>query len=496
MPVTPYIQRPVSPTVCLLTAEGETISEHGERMNLDDLPLGYRVWCDYDTVRTLVADGRGEALCWNGEEIAWRHERFEDEWRKRRSDVHVIRLPFPVEHERTLTALGLWRSWLTEYGAAPVSTMGGAAWSLLRARLTKPLWCTVGELPPLRQTLGGRQELGPRGQGSYTGLLEHYDLSAAYASELSGLSYGGQWCKASGLPLDRSPAWWAASGRPVFVRAIVRVPADLGYGPLPRRPRARLLGTMRQQRAAFLPDKLTPGPLSKCVYPTGTRIQGVWTWQELAAAEQHGCTILRTFESWVHLSGEQPFLPWWDAVQHGRALGGFAGTLAKMTGNALWGRFAMDVRFNGERKIRSVKGTTTTERTLKPRGGLPGVHDLAETVSGRVRARLFDAIESAGDSLVSAHTDGYWLLGSAQQGRSVADRKAHNLEAAGSIPAPALGGWRLKERARRLDLIDPQVLRYWPSPARASEPWVVYAGVPARQADAAFEDAWERLNAA
>lgn len=468
MPVMPYVNRPLPPTVCLLTVEGDVLSEHGEHVDLDDFPAGYRVWCDYDTVRALVADGRGEALCWNGEEIRWRHERHdgEDEWRRRATDVHVIKLPFPSERSQALRALGLWRDWLGSYGASPVGTMGGTSWSLLRACLTKPLWCSSGEKPPLRRTAGGRQELGPAGQGRFEGKLEHYDLPAAYASELGHLSYGGHWSRASELPLCRGPEWWAASGRPVFVRAIVRVP-DLPYGPLLRRPRGRLAGSMGLLRSALLSE-----------YPVGCRLQGVWTWQELEQAEAWGCRIVRVLESWVHLAEGQPFLAWWGAVEDGRTLGGFAGLLAKMTGNALWGRFALDpFEGGGERTVRSRNGVMRS-RVLPWRGGLPGRHDLAETVSGRVRARLYDLMMRAGGSLVSAHTDGAWIKGG--------DR--HVSPEWGSVTEAV--GWRLKERARCLDLLDPQVLRYWPQPARGSEPWHVFAGVPAGLAAGEFERLW------
>ncbi len=164
------------------------------------------------------------------------------------------------------------------------------------------------------------------------------------------------------------------------------------------------------------------------------------------------------------LSDEQPFLPWWQELQQGRTMPGLAGLLAKSTGNALWGRFAMDSRFRGERTVRSKNGTVTARRLAK-RPGLPGSHDLAETVAGRVRARLFELMLTAGDSLLSAHTDGAWLA-----------------EGGVGVSAATEAGWRLKERARRLDLLDPQVLRYWPRPPQRSEPWFAFSGVePARQ---------------
>ncbi len=234
------------------------------------------------------------------------------------------------------------------------------------------------------------------------------------------------------------------------------IPEGLAFGPLPRRPRRRLTTSESLQLGAE--------------YPVGKRVQGVWTWQELEAAEQHDCTIVRVLETWVHLAGErQPFLPWWEAIQQGRALPGLAGLLAKTTGNALWGRFAMDTRHNGKRTIRSTgKDGRMVSRPFVAKGNRPPSHDLAETVSGRVRARLYGAMMLAGEDLLSAHTDGIWC------------RASHELLA--GLPA-----WRRKQEARQLDLLDPQVLRYWPKRGR---PQTVFAGVPALLADDEFERQW------
>lgn len=454
--IAPYKRNPEPPDVALLMGDGRVVGEHGDQLSFDDWPENTRCWCDYDTVRQLVSDGNGEALCWNGEEISWRHKRHEAGWNRRLSDVAVIKLPFYDQHELTVRALAGWRDWLAGYGASPTSTTGSAAWSLLRARLERQLWTAMGTVPPLKQTLGGRQEIGPAGQGDFRGDLIQLDLPAAYASELGHLRYGGHWFKTSTLP-RHDPAWWAQEGRCVFVRAIVAIP-ELPYGPLPRRNRKRVYGLA----AALLAAE----------YPTGKKLQGVWTWQELEQAVAHGARIVRIVETWVHLAGDQqPFLPWWRAIEQGRAMPGLAGLLAKTTGNALWGRFAMDSRFHGVRTIRSAdKNGRLTARPFGFKGGRPPSHDLAETVSGRVRAKLYDAIMLAGDGLLSAHTDGIWCH---------TDRYL-----LADLPA-----WRRKQEARRLELLDPQVLRYWPKRGKAQ---TVFAGVPASLADETFDEAWSR----
>lgn len=454
MIVDPYMVRPVAPFVAYLGPDGRAVSEHGELLELDRWPAGYRLWASYETVYELVRQGRGEALCWRQEELRWRHRRFEDGWTPRPSDAHVVKLPLPADVELCLRGLVAWRDWLASNGAAPTGSSGAAAWSLLRARLRRRLWAGVGDAPPLRQTLGGRQELGPAGKGRTGGPLEHLDLPAAYASELGHVRYGGHWQAARGRrELDR----FARDGRPVFVRARVEVP-ELVYGPLPRRPRGRVIGIRAQLAAAN--------------YPRGRRLQGFWTREELDAAVAHGCRLLEVGELWVHVAGEQrPFLPWWQAVEEGRSMGDPVGRmLAKLTGNALWGRLCMDRATGGLRTIRRRAGRRLEQRPLPYAGSQPPAHDLAETVSGRVRARLYGAMMAAGGSLAAAHTDGLWR---AENGSPL-----------------ELDGWRRKERARLLDVLDAQVLRYWPAPAHRAEPFVVFSGMPAERAPAAFERLW------
>lgn len=458
--VTPYVRRPVAPVVCLMGDDGTIRSERWKRVELDNLPENHRVWASYDTVRRLVEAGEGEALCWWGEEIRWRHERFEDDWKPRPSDVQVIRCPFPADERAALRGLAAWRDWLDAEGAAPVSTVGSASWSLLRAKLEQPLWWSAGQDPPLRFVVGGRQQLGPRGVGAYPGPVFQYDLQAAYATVLAGLQYGGLWSHVE-APFD--PERLSNDGqRCVFVRARVRVPGWLEYGPLIRRPRKAPRGRMRHMIGLLLGND----------YPTGCRLRGVWTWEELRVAVDAGCTIEHIFDCWVHTAGGwRPFAPWWEAVDRGRALRDrFAASLAKMTGNALWGQFCIGDTSAGARSIASRQGSRLRERLLPPKPSRRPACDLAETVAGRVRARLYELLVEAGDELVSVHTDGGW---------------SH-----AEIPAMS-PGWRLKTVATRVDLLGPQALRYWDD---RGEERVSLAGVPSSFASDTFSRLWEEAD--
>lgn len=455
----------------LVTPDGDYVDERGQVLDPATIGPTYRCFVLWDVCRQLVRAGRGESLCWNGEDVRWRPVQRPDErdtWVARSSDAYVLKWPFDEETlplPELLGELARYRDWLAEHGAAPTGTTGSASMSLLRGRLETDLITSMGTRPPLLQTRGGRQEVGPAGPGSFTGGIVNFDLPSAYASTLGMVRYGGVWSTADQLP----QRWqvYADAGLPVFVKAKVRVP-DLPYGPLIRRLQKRV---HPMQMLVYSSTREPDG--TSWLYPTRRRIQGIWTWQEIVTAERHGATIERIIEVYVHRSGWQPFAPWWAAIQKGRELGNVAGAFAKMTGNALWGRFAMDPRVQGRRTI----------SRLGPRGRMVKVelrqnpfqwpaHDLAETVAGRVRAELYDAMMIAGPRMLSAHTDGLWC-------RSTGDDEI----------ALRLDGWRAKQKAVRLDLLDPQTLRYfhW----RNGEPQHVMAGVPFLEAPAAFQRRWQ-----
>jgi hypothetical protein len=452
--VTPYRRRPERPRVGYLTPEGVPLGEGGERLRWGEWDPRQRLWVSFDVVRSLVLAGRGEALCWNGEEIRWREQAGEPGWQPRPSDACVLRLPLEdLEPEQVVRALARWRDWLWSHGAIASGTVGSCSWSLLRATLSRPLF-TPGPkqlAPPIPYTLGGRQETGPRGLGRFEGRLELVDLQAAYARTLGTLLYGGRWLDSAQIG-SRDPERLGRAGRPIFVRAQVRIPEGLEYGPLPDRPRTT-------QNPWLL---LGIGP----EYPTGTTIQRVWTWQELQAAEAAGCRILRVRELWVHYAGGEPFAAWLDAVEQGRGLRGLAGMLAKMTGNALWGRFAMRAA-QGQRTIRSRHGRVTVSRPAQRNDRALAAHDLAETVSGRVRARLFELMHRLGDRCLSVHTDGGWIVAGDDE--------------------PLAGGWRVKAHADRLDLLGPQTLRYRELNGKLR---TVVAGTPTLYAPDVFAELW------
>lgn len=458
MPVFPYKVKPVAPLMAVLARDGEdALCEDGSRVALDELPKGYRVWGGWDHVTELWGDGHGEALCWRQRPVRWRHRTHtaEEGWVSRHTDVRVLGTDWPETDEAALEGLVAWRDWLAGHGASPMGSMGSTSWSLLRASLDKPLWTGVGEVPPIRYIVGGRQAM-PAEVGRY-GPVQHYDLPAAYASALGMMRYGGTW-RAVGAKYAYQMV--AHRGVLCFVRAQVSIPKDLPFGPLPRRP--------------VNPPKRIEAMLSfqASRYPRGKTIQGIWTWEEVAVAESMGCTA-KILNVWIHLTrdGYLPFLPWWRMVEEGRALPGFAGKLAKATGNALWGQFCLVP--GEERTIDSWRGSRSSPKRQRREAPLPGSSphycpDLAETLTGRVRADLFKCMIRAGDEhLLCAHTDGIWSQGT------------------GWNPPE---GWRKKQSATRFDMLTPQFIRYHRKETAPAE--YIVAGAPATLAPAIFERMW------
>ncbi len=451
MIVKPYAVNPAPPRLALLLDEGKVLDEDAGEQLLFGLEPGVQVWASQDRVLELLRQGIGAAICWRGQPIRFATPVTEG------FRVRVMSMPFPADDGRALDGLRYWRDWLAGEGAAPQGSLGGTAFSLLRARVEREFWTMspYKQAPPLRFTVGGRQELGPRAApAEYVGSLRHFDMRAAYARTLAGLHYGGHWHKLR--PADATPRRLSllAEDHPVFCRARVTLTGDWP-GPLVRKERAE------SQVGRFL------------AFPTNGRLQGVYTWQELEAAHDHGAKVT-VMDSWAHFSaGWQPFQPWWRTIEQGReGLPGFAATIAKGTGNSLWGQFC--VQQAGRRSILRYKRergrlVRVVEQLPARSGPKPG-HDLSELLTGVVRAELYRFIAAAGDRLCCAHTDGGWV-------DSTADGWAYTEP-----------GWRLKGAATRLRVLDPQVLAYRP-PGALEDAYVV-SGWPAKLAAEQFEKQW------
>ncbi len=457
--IAPYKIRPHAPHMSILLAHDEAVCECGLHFHPSQVPKESKVWCSHELASRLLAAGKGEALAWNGTRIRWRAKSSNDDfW-----PVSVMQIPFPDDPDDQLEGLVRWRDWLVGYGASCQASLGSASWSLLRASLEETLWTGVGSVPPIQFTMGGRIELGPMGPGEWWG-VEHWDFQAAYAYTLGRLEYGGRWLRDE-TRLDRTMAIrHLERGGTGFVRAKILIPRMLS-GPLVERPK-----TYQGSLSSLLPTN----------YPHGVALTGIWTWQEIEAALAAGCKILKVLDVYLHLVPEGnrfPFRQWWERVLEGRSLGGFAGLLAKATGNALWGQFALVPK--GHRQIMSYYRASDGRaqryvRNVPRRGQRPGAPDLTETITGRVRAQAFRFMLGTGQRLLSVHTDGGWVL-------------------AGESWLPPRG-MRMKQEAERIQVLGAQCLRYWPvdkfgDPPK--DPVTIVAGWPPQLADETFDQLWE-----
>lgn len=449
MIVAPYKLRPTPPDLCLLTDGAGFLDEHGRILTAAQRPKGVHAWASLDQVNRLLRQGKGRALCWRGQPIRYALP----------SDPHgfhvrVLALPFPEDPDDAIAGLGRWRDWLASEGAAPQGSLGSTSMSLLRSTLEQELWTGVPfeSCPPIRFTIGGRQELGPAGApAEYRGQVRHFDIRAAYATMLGRLEYGGLWYRMRNpARIEGHAELLNRGGRMVFVRARVRLTGS-APGPLVRRPRVE-----PDTVFGFFPE-----------YPTSGIIQGVWSYPEVAAAQEQGASV-KLLEGWFHSSGADqayPFRPWLHRIEQGRRMKGFPGVLAKATGNALWGQFCISA--HGRKQVLFYDRAGRRHLIeVAVQGSRRPAHDLSEYLTGSVRAELYRFCAAAGSRLCSAHTDGGWA----------------DCTDGWSYPA-----WRLKETTSQLRVLDPQVLAY--ADSAGVERYVV-AGWPSDDAEDRFESEW------
>jgi hypothetical protein len=419
---------------------------------------GTRVYASWDTIESLLTRGIGEALTWGARPIRWRRERIEeDQWHPRPTDVSVLRVDFPEDDADTLAGLGLWRDWLCSYGARPTGSLGGSAMSLLRATIPHDVWTMRGEAPPISATLGSRQHLAVE-PGTSISPAQHFDLPAAYPTVMGELCCNGIWRELTleqlaVMPLDRR-----AELGPLILEATVTIP-ELPVGPLPDRP------TVDVAQDSWEHSDVLEGEAAAS-YPVGCELTGVWSWAEIREALLSGCTIETIRGWWLVNDGTRPFAPWLRAVKHGRELEHrFAALLAKASSNAAWGSLVIG---SGARAVVWYDGSSRQRKVLPAIGGGGRSWDLAELICGSVRAELARMMRLAGTDLVTAHTDGGWVLPGAR----------------------LAAGWVRKDEANRLDVIGPQMLRYWRPGGSERGPLYAVAGWPQRQAAEAFEAVW------
>jgi hypothetical protein len=443
-----------------LADEGHALDEGGRRHELRRLPETLRVFAPWEHVDRLARGGAGELVAWGDEPIRWRHERHGDSHR-RRGDVVIVKTP--VDNVQTFNGgIVAWSDWLARRGVSPAWSMGSSSMTLLRASLDRELVTTNGALPEPRWTLGGRQQAWSEPGTTHTGLVQ-LDLQAAYVHVIGRLRYGGVWRKIDAPALAMLDLFHSAD-LPILAHALIDL-RDSGrtLGPLPRRPR-------RRPEQGF--DVLAPN----VPYPVEGRLSGLFSYAELAAARDAGARV-RIDVAYVHTCGNRVFEPWLEAILDGRELPGYGGALAKSTGTALWGQFVID-----DRKLLAVlrwdSGAFSRLPVQGSRGHAVRAWDVGELVCGTVRAELFRTLAAfPRHDLVACHTDGAWLRDSAA--------------VESGLDGLAERGWRVKQRAAELRLLDQQHYAYRVPRGRR---WhYVTSGVPPSRAPELFDRLWQRF---
>jgi hypothetical protein len=462
MIVHPYQKKPKIPRIAVVNDDGIYVDESGATFTANSeykfkqgQIVCYVLW---DTAISLTKNGIGEFSSWNSKDTRWRAKIHVDEtdWKPRPLDAGIIQFPVSVtlSFDDVLKEIVEFRDWLNDEGARASCTFGAMSISLLRAKISSPIFTGMGgrnNCPPIEFTRGGRQFIPDGGMGKYEGQIINWDLPSAYASTLGNICWNGYWTKC----YLRHAIKAHQNGAPVYCHATVDIP-NVRVGPLP------------------LTLSRPPNPLSTAIshkfgYPISERLEGIWTLSELFEAENVGCKVDYII-CWAMMTQNQPFTEWWKAILRGKELdGAIARSLAKRTGNSLVGTFSKDPRVKGKKlAIHYVNGNRKIRRlNFHPNSQVPG-HDLAEAITSAVRAKLYQHIVAADEHLLSAHTDGLWVKGKYE------------------VP----NGWRIKQQAKRIDLIDPQNLRYY------IDTWnsrVVMSGVPSKLAAEEFEKRWKKL---
>jgi len=322
-----------------------------------------------------------------------------------------------VESDDPFQALTECLEWISQFGIAPGS-LSGMAWKLLRASLGNSVQLGFDPAISERAFFGGRQEIW---QPDTYRNFKSVDIKAAYPTAMSKEPIALSLRKVSNsTTLDPHEAGLA--------EANVFVPLTLPYAPLPVRVEKNAIQFQYHE------------------------ISGVWSWRELEAAKQLGCTVEVT-QCYAPRRTFDLFGPWWEMAQEGRALPNGAAQLAKAIANSTWGQFSMRGEERGEIYWADDKGNAPFTIDL-PTRNLPhvwGLHVAAEVCS-RVRTQtLLEGLYGSNGWVIHVDTDGMIMHQDAELPANSGD---------------SFGSWRVKDTMNQVEIRGPQFYRY----TRPSEP--------------------------
>lgn len=455
--------RPKAPhrEIAILLDKDTILLEDGTEWPYSKTPQGTKIFAPKKLIDQIWNEDKlGEVLKYDGSMIKWRikcPDRFKSRisWPNDPQEVNVVNArSFPSKPELALSAYSDWRDWVEEYGGNITGTMSSTSWSLFKRTIPGEEWETPYRgIESISHPIGGRLLPCKRMWSTFQGEFLQYDLYSAYSRKLSELAFGGIGSCWREFPITTNFDRLIEKGFCVYIEATVYLREGV-LGPLPIRRR-----------------NYSPRPTTNLSYPSNGKIEGTWTYEEIRSAERAGARI-RTKRAFVHVATGRRFFhqDWFSIISEGRRnLHGYSRGLAKQTGNALWGRYAMRIRpaktvwrVNGKREW--IKHPT---RTFKRNQCM----ELADQLCGKIRSDLYEFAISAGDLLLQGNTDGAWINNYGEW-------------------RPPNDDWQIKRRAERIDIIDDATYRYWPEGAR--NPTYIVPGIASDYTEQYFDKHWEK----
>ena len=427
----------------------------------DKVMSGVKIFAHIDVIKEIWKQKKiGEVLKYDGEIRKWRkscppgHKR--TTWNNHPSEVTVSHSrSFPTEISNAIKGYCEWRDWVESYGGNITGSTSSTSYSLFKTTISGDTWETPFDgIQRIRQPIGGRLLRCKARKTSFQGDIIQWDLYSAYSRRLGSLQFGGMGSKWREVNKPINFDRMVEKGICVYVEATVW-PNKLYPGPLPTRE-----------------DKSHRWYLFATNYPNDEQIEGIWTYEEIREAERTGARV-KFHKAYYHIATGKKYHheDWYRIIQEGRNnLNGFARSLAKATGNSLWGRYAMQPR--RARTVWRVNGKNVWNKHPTKSFSSNQCMELADQLCGKIRSDLYRLAISASDSLIQGNTDGAWI--EYERGW-----------------LPPSNDWRIKNRTNRIDVLDDATYRYWIE--GKEDPEYVVPGIITEHTEESFERRWNEV---
>ncbi len=420
--------------VAVLLDKDTILLEDGTEMPYDCVFDNTKIFAPSSLAKDLWTKIKiGEIQSFDNRIIKWRkkcpdHYKVRTSWPGNSLEVSFFNSrSYPENPSVAVEQFANWRDWVEENGGNIKGTLSNTSASLFRATLPKEGYETPFEkIKGIDSPLGGRLLPCKSLYTTFSGDYIQWDLYSAYSKQLSRLRFGGIGSRWIQTKNSHNFDNLVDKGYLIYIEATVKIP-DIKLGPIPIRR-----------------DRKFPNPMWDWLnFPTNDTIKGIWSYEEIRQADAIGCKIKISRIFYHEATGRKYWHEdWYNIIESGKKnLQGFAKSLAKQTGNSLWGRYAMRPR-PSRTKWRDENGKRHSEvRNIRISKGNQCM-ELADQLCGKIRASLFELAISAGNNLIQGNTDGAWLK---YDGRW----------------NPPNHDWRVKHRATRIDVIDDRTYRYW-----------------------------------